>query len=146
MRSDRDEDGEGVLEDDERREPGELRDEQQSLLKRLGVLGVGQDLHDDRHVDRDVVGDRALDLGRDGAKTSKEKLLGVVDVDISLGLALQQSREGVEQSREKVEVALQRLDGSGLEQDGQTSVELSDDGSLRSTKRQPKVVGVSLKA
>lgn len=145
MRSDRDEDGEGVLEDDERREPGELRDEKQSLLERLGVLGVGQDLHDDRHVNRDVVGDRALDLGRDGAKTGKEKLLGVVDVDIGLGLALQQSREGVEQSREQVEVALQRLDGSGLEQDSQTSVELSDDGSLRPTKRQGKVVDVSLK-
>lgn len=88
VRSDRDEDGKSVLEDDEGRKPGKLRDEQQSLLECLGVLGVGQDLHDNRHVHRDVVGDRALDLGRDRAQAGKEELLSVVDVDVGLGLAL----------------------------------------------------------
>jgi hypothetical protein len=65
--ADRDKDRKRVLEDDERREPGKLRDEQERLLEGLGVLGVGEDLHDDRDVDGLGVDRCLVKLGRDRA-------------------------------------------------------------------------------
>jgi hypothetical protein len=64
VRSDRDEDREQVLQNEIRDESGERRDEEESLLERLRVSAVGDDLDDSVDVDL-ASGGEGLSEGRD---------------------------------------------------------------------------------